>query len=85
MCRTVSYNRLSGFVTLHPDFKVPPDKMGFLKAILPEFPEDARRDGQLFHEFTINGDEVFCREALRERGRTARAPRKMWARCSQRR
>jgi hypothetical protein len=27
--------RLSGFVSLHPCFKVPPDKMPFLKAILP--------------------------------------------------
>jgi hypothetical protein len=32
-------NRLSGFVSLHPYFKVPPDKMPHLKAILPEFAE----------------------------------------------
>ena len=55
--------RLSGFVSLHPYFKVPPDKMPFLKAILPEFREKTRNEtGNLFYEFTINDDEVFCRE-----------------------
>ncbi len=57
-------NRLSGFVSLHPYFKVPPDKMPHLKAILPEFTAKTRNEtGNLFYEFTINGDEVFCREA----------------------
>jgi quinol monooxygenase YgiN len=56
-------NRLSGFVTLHPYFKVPPDKLASLKAILPEFASKTREEtGNLFYEFTINGDEVFCRE-----------------------
>ena len=56
-------NRLSGFVSLHPYFKVPPDKMSHLKAILPEFVTKTRNEtGNLFYEFTINGDEVFCRE-----------------------
>ena len=56
-------NRLSGFVSLHPYFKVPPDKMPFLKAILPEFAAKTRDEtGNLFYEFTIDGDEVFCRE-----------------------
>ena len=56
-------NRLSGFVSLHPYFKVPPDKMPHLKAILPEFAAKTRNEtGNLFYEFTINGDEVFCRE-----------------------
>ena len=57
-------NQLSGFVSLHPYFKVPPDKMPHLKAILPEFAAKTRNEtGNLFYEFTINGDEVFCREA----------------------
>ena len=57
-------NRLSRFVSLHPYFKVPPDKMPHLKAILPEFAAKTRNEtGNLFYEFTINGDEVFCREA----------------------
>jgi quinol monooxygenase YgiN len=56
-------NRLSGFVSLHPYFKVPPDKLGHLKAILPEFAAKTRNEaGNLFYEFTINHDEVFCRE-----------------------
>jgi hypothetical protein len=56
-------NRLSGFVNLHPYFKVPPDKMPYLKAILPEFAAKTRNEtGILFYEFTISGDEVFCRE-----------------------
>src|SRR5438094_8334336 len=56
-------NQLSRFVSLHPYFKVPPDKMPYLKAILPEFAAKTRNEtGNLFYEFTINSDEVFCRE-----------------------
>ncbi len=48
---------------MHPYFKVPSDKMPYLKAILPEFAAKTRNEtGNLFYEFTINGDEVFCRE-----------------------
>ena len=37
--------------------------MPYLKAILPEFAAKTRDEtGNLFYEFTINGDEVFCRE-----------------------
>ena len=56
-------DRLSGFVSLHPYFKVPADKMPHLTAIFPEFVEKTRNEaGNLFYEFTVNGDEVFCRE-----------------------
>ena len=56
-------NRLMRFVSLHPYFKVPPDKLPVLKAILPEFVAKTRNEtGNLFYEFTVNGDEVFCRE-----------------------
>jgi len=56
-------NRFSGFVSLHPYFKVPLDKLDFLKGILPEFSAKTRDEtGNLFYEFSINGDEVFCRE-----------------------
>lgn len=56
-------DRLSGFVSLHPYFKVPADKLTALKGILPEFLAKTRDEtGSLFYEFTINGDEVFCRE-----------------------
>ena len=37
--------------------------MPHLKTILPEFAAKTRnKTGNLFYEFTINGDEVFCRE-----------------------
>ena len=37
--------------------------MAHLKAILPEFAAKTRNEtGNLFYEFTISGDEVFCRE-----------------------
>ena len=56
-------NQLSRFVSLHPYFKVPSDKMPYLKAILPEFAAKTQNEtGNFFYEFTINGDEVFCRE-----------------------
>ena len=56
-------DRLSGFVSLHPYFKVPPDKLQMLKEVLPEFVAKTHGETQnLFYEFTINGDEVFCRE-----------------------
>ena len=61
--KRTSFNQLSRFISLHPYFKVPPDKMPYLKAILPEFAAKTRNEtGNLFYEFTINGDEVFCRE-----------------------
>ena len=42
---------------------MPPDKLAHSKAILPEFAAKTRNEtGNLFYEFTINGDEVFCRE-----------------------
>jgi quinol monooxygenase YgiN len=56
-------NQLSKFVSLHPYFKVPSNKMPYLKAILPEFAAKTRNEtANLFYEFTINGDQVFCRE-----------------------
>jgi hypothetical protein len=42
-------NQLSRFVSLHPYFKVPSDKMPYLKAILPEFAAKTRNEtGNLF-------------------------------------
>jgi len=55
---------LSNFVSLHPYFKVHPGKFETLKAGLPAFVEKTKSEGKnLFYGFTINGDEVFCREA----------------------
>jgi quinol monooxygenase YgiN len=54
---------LSNFVTLHPYFKVHPGKLDAFKAGFPAFVEKtASEEKNLFYEFTVNGDEVFCRE-----------------------
>jgi len=54
---------LSNFVTLHPYFKVHPGKIEAFKAGFPAFVEKtASEEKNLFYDFTINGDEVFCRE-----------------------
>ena len=55
---------LSSFVSLHPYFRVHPGKLEALTAMLPAFVEKTRgEEKNLFYEFTINGDEIFCREA----------------------
>ena len=55
---------LSNFVSLHPYFKVHPGKIEAFKAGFPAFVEKtAEEEKNLFYEFTVNGEEVFCREA----------------------
>jgi hypothetical protein len=57
-------NYPNNVVSIHPYFKVHPGQMPAFKAALPIFIDKARsEEGNLFYEFTINGDEVFCREA----------------------
>jgi quinol monooxygenase YgiN len=54
---------LSNVVSLHPYFKVHPGKLEMFKAGFPAFVEKtAKEEKNLFYEFTVNGDEVFCRE-----------------------
>ena len=54
---------LSNFVSLHPYFKVHPGKLEAVKAGFPRFVEKtATEKKNLFYGFTINGDEIFCRE-----------------------
>src|SRR5213076_3640939 len=54
---------LSKFVSLHPYFKVHPGKMETVKAGFPRSIEKTTTEKQnLFYEFSVNGDEVFCRE-----------------------
>jgi quinol monooxygenase YgiN len=56
-------NPLSNFVSLHPYFKVHSGKLEAFKAGLPAFSEKtANEEKNLFYGFTVNGDEVFCRE-----------------------
>ena len=53
----------SNFVSLHPYFKVHPGKLKALKASLPAFVEKTKTEKEnLFYGFSINGDEIFCRE-----------------------
>jgi hypothetical protein len=54
---------LSNFVSLHPYFKVHAGKLDVVKAGLPRFVEKtATEKKNLFYGFTVNGDEIFCRE-----------------------
>jgi quinol monooxygenase YgiN len=56
-------NPLSNFVTLHPYFKIHPGKLDAFKAGFPAFVErTASEEKNLFYGFSINGDEIFCRE-----------------------
>jgi len=51
------------FVTLHPYFKAHPGKLEAMKAGLPAFQAmTASEEKNLFYDFTIRGDEIFCRE-----------------------
>lgn len=54
---------LSNFVSLHPYFKARPGKLEAFKAGLPAFSKKtATEEGNLFYDFTVDGDEIFCRE-----------------------
>jgi quinol monooxygenase YgiN len=56
-------NALSNFVSLHPYFKVHPGKLAAAKAGFPRFVEKtATEEKVLFYEFSVNDDEIFCRE-----------------------
>ncbi len=54
----------STFVSLHPYFKAHPGKVEAAKAIFSRFVEKtAKEKDNLFYSFSVNGDEIFCREA----------------------
>lgn len=56
-------SQLSNFVSLHPYFKVHPGRMENFYEGLPVFVELTKTEPKnLFYEFSVNGDEVFCRE-----------------------
>ena len=51
-------------VSLHPYFEVYPGHLDQFRAMFPAFvATTAKEEGVLFYEFTVSGDEVFCREA----------------------
>jgi quinol monooxygenase YgiN len=55
---------LSNFVSLHPYFKVHSGKLEAVKAGFPRFVEKTATEKEnLFYGFTVNGDEILCREA----------------------
>ena len=57
-------NNPDNVVSIHPYFKVHPGKLDEFKASLPAFIERTATEAKnLYYDFTINGDEVFCREA----------------------
>jgi quinol monooxygenase YgiN len=53
----------ANLVTIHPYFKVHAGKWPEVEEVLKEFVATTRSEPLcLFYEFTVNGDEVFCRE-----------------------
>lgn len=57
-------NYPANVVSLHPYFKVHPGKLAEFTAAFPAFIAKTKsEDKNLYYEFTVNGDEVFCREA----------------------
>lgn len=59
----------SDFVSLHPYFKAHPEKLEEVKAGFPKFVEATASEKEcLFYGFTVNGDEILCREAYESAG-----------------
>jgi quinol monooxygenase YgiN len=57
-------NSIERSVSLHPYFKAQPGQLDAIKLLLHEFVSKTRKEEKmLYYEFTMNGDEVFCREA----------------------
>lgn len=57
-------SRLANSVSIHPYFKIHAGQIDAAKALLPAFVEKTRSEEKvLYYGFTMNGDEVFCREA----------------------
>jgi quinol monooxygenase YgiN len=54
----------SKVVSIHPYFRVKPGKLAEAKARLPQFvAKTAQEPGNLFYDFTVRDDVIFCREA----------------------
>lgn len=53
----------ANLVTIHPYFKAHSGKWDEIEAVLKDFVATTKTEKDcLFYEFTVNGDEVFCRE-----------------------
>ena len=60
---TTSETMKANFVSLHPYFKAHPGKAETIKAGFPRFVEKTLSEkSNLVYGFTVNGDEMFCRE-----------------------
>ena len=56
-------NYPSNVVSLHPYFKIHAGKLEAAQSMLPAFVAKAESEEKnLYYEFTLNGDELFCRE-----------------------
>ena len=54
-------------VSIHPYFKIHEGQMEACKSILARFNElVAQEEKNLFYNFTLNGDQLFCREAYED-------------------
>ena len=54
----------SNCVSIHPYFKAHPGKLEAIKASLPGFiAKTATEQTNLYYDFTLSGDLLFCREA----------------------
>jgi quinol monooxygenase YgiN len=57
------------FVSLHPYFKAHPGKIDAIRAGFPAFIGKTETEKEnLFYEFSVNGDDFFCREAYETAG-----------------
>lgn len=55
---------LGNSVSLHPYFRVQAGRLDDVRALLPAFVAKTQKEpANLYYGFTLNGDEVFCREA----------------------
>lgn len=51
-------------VSIHPYFKVKPGNLERAQGLLQEMVKRTRTEpGNLYYDFTLNGDVIFCREA----------------------
>src|ERR1041384_7210529 len=56
-------SKLSNFISLHPYFKIHPGKTEEFTAGFAAVVEKTKPEAKnLFYGFSVNGDEVFCRE-----------------------
>lgn len=57
-------NHVENAVSIHPYFKIRPGKLKDVQALLPAFlDKTAKEQGNLYYGFSLNGDQLFCREA----------------------